>query len=374
MSLRLTQPIGPDSRVEPGDARALQITLNRLELWMPSPDAGMNGIPDRRIIVAVRDLQRRAGLPATGRISPGDATETAINAALAAKGKGGSYVWRTMRDERVRPSHAERDGKVFRWSDPPQGGHPGEASNCRCWAEPVEAPVEEPEPPCFDDPWREEAMAMIEEFEGNIEWPYGDTRGNITAGPGLNVDRWWDFRRLPWTIDGDPFRPATEAEKLEGYGKVLDRIIDLFERANYIESGNRSEKKPVKIINVPAVDWKMLTRLRLTKEETEKLFREKFQQFEKEVKGRFSAFDCFPGPAKQALMDMMYNLGSSKFEKSKWPKFFAAVDRRRWRDAAENCQRSGIPLERNINTEKLFEEAAKQEEDEKEKIEEDSTN
>lgn len=52
------------------------------------------------------------------------------------------YVWRTSRDERVRESHAKRDGKRFRWDDPPaggpaDGGHPGEAINCRCTAEPV---------------------------------------------------------------------------------------------------------------------------------------------------------------------------------------------------------------------------------------------
>lgn len=52
------------------------------------------------------------------------------------------YVWRTSKDERVRESHARRDGKRFRWDDPPaggpaEGGHPGEAINCRCTAEPV---------------------------------------------------------------------------------------------------------------------------------------------------------------------------------------------------------------------------------------------
>lgn len=52
------------------------------------------------------------------------------------------YIWRTSKDERVRESHAKRNGKTFRWDDPPaggpaDGGHPGEAINCRCTAEPV---------------------------------------------------------------------------------------------------------------------------------------------------------------------------------------------------------------------------------------------
>lgn len=48
-----------------------------------------------------------------------------------------SYVWRTSRDERVRPEHAERDGVTFSWDEPPNDGHPGEPINCRCYPEPV---------------------------------------------------------------------------------------------------------------------------------------------------------------------------------------------------------------------------------------------
>lgn len=65
-----------------------------------------------------------------------------------------SYIWDTSQDERVRgnpdgrypnarPSHFDREGKVFSWKKPPEGGHPGEAINCRCTARGV---IEEPEP------------------------------------------------------------------------------------------------------------------------------------------------------------------------------------------------------------------------------------
>ena len=48
------------------------------------------------------------------------------------------YTWRTMGDERVRESHAAKDGKVFEWSDPPADtGNPGEDIQCRCYAEPI---------------------------------------------------------------------------------------------------------------------------------------------------------------------------------------------------------------------------------------------
>ncbi len=47
------------------------------------------------------------------------------------------YIWRTSRDERVRPEHADREGEIFEWSDPPEDGHPGQPINCRCTAEPM---------------------------------------------------------------------------------------------------------------------------------------------------------------------------------------------------------------------------------------------
>lgn len=46
------------------------------------------------------------------------------------------YIWRTRRDNKVRPAHADREGQIFSWDEPPTGGHPGEDHNCRCTAEP----------------------------------------------------------------------------------------------------------------------------------------------------------------------------------------------------------------------------------------------
>lgn len=47
------------------------------------------------------------------------------------------YIWRSQDDAKVRESHAGYDDQVFRWDDPPVGGHPGEEHNCRCYAEPI---------------------------------------------------------------------------------------------------------------------------------------------------------------------------------------------------------------------------------------------
>lgn len=51
--------------------------------------------------------------------------------------KQGAYIWRTQSDDNVRSSHTVRDGKMYQWDNPPEGGHPGEDYGCRCTAEPI---------------------------------------------------------------------------------------------------------------------------------------------------------------------------------------------------------------------------------------------
>lgn len=73
-----------------------------------------------------------------------------------------SYTWRTVHDNRVREEHAALDGKKFAWAEGDAiEGHPGEAVNCRCEAEPdldellkfgEDEPAAEPEPEPLADP------------------------------------------------------------------------------------------------------------------------------------------------------------------------------------------------------------------------------
>lgn len=78
--------------------------------------------------------QRRAALIARDQVGKfyGQVTR-ARNRELGIK----RYTWRTSLDERVRPEHVEREGKVYEWTDPPADGHPGYPINCRCTAEPI---------------------------------------------------------------------------------------------------------------------------------------------------------------------------------------------------------------------------------------------
>lgn len=48
------------------------------------------------------------------------------------------YIWRTAGDDRVRGSHSNKNGKIFRWDRPPKDtGHPGQDIQCRCVAQPI---------------------------------------------------------------------------------------------------------------------------------------------------------------------------------------------------------------------------------------------
>lgn len=52
------------------------------------------------------------------------------------------YIWTTVGDADVRDSHAEMEGQICSWEDPPEvegegAHHPGDFPNCRCFASPV---------------------------------------------------------------------------------------------------------------------------------------------------------------------------------------------------------------------------------------------
>lgn len=73
----------------------------------------------RALLISVNELSNAMAAGAEASQREADVTE---------------YIWRTARDKRVRDEHRARDGKRFRWDDPPSDGHPGQAVRCRCVA------------------------------------------------------------------------------------------------------------------------------------------------------------------------------------------------------------------------------------------------
>ena len=63
---------------------------------------------------------------------------SALNQQRAQNLGSDEYIWRTARDDRVRDNHATKNGKIFKWSEPPEDtGHPGQDIQCRCIAQPI---------------------------------------------------------------------------------------------------------------------------------------------------------------------------------------------------------------------------------------------
>lgn len=103
----------------------------------------------------IKELQRIGGITKNrARLIARDQTSklnSSINQARQQSIGVEEYVWRNSKDERVvgNPSglypkgrrkhndHWNRDGKRFKWSDPPPDGHPGQPIQCRCRAEPI---------------------------------------------------------------------------------------------------------------------------------------------------------------------------------------------------------------------------------------------
>ena len=115
------------------------------------------------------------------------------------------YIWHTQEDDKVRPWHASRDGKVFDSNKPPKGGNPGDAPNCRCWAEPIEERQDKDSstkklPPIIpntpieclqkDEIAIEKALNILikRDVEGSVEHIYYDANGIPTIGIGTNIN------------------------------------------------------------------------------------------------------------------------------------------------------------------------------------------
>jgi len=112
-------------------------------------DATINGRRAEDVAGDLRNIGRvteaRAMLIARTEIAKANSTMTqARSAALGST----AYIWRTAGDEAVRESHAEMEGEVVRWDQPPTLSdgtttHAGQIYNCRCFAEPIFPDLEE---------------------------------------------------------------------------------------------------------------------------------------------------------------------------------------------------------------------------------------
>lgn len=82
--------------------------------------AKLRGVTDRRAKLIATDQMQKFN----GNLNKARQEELGIT----------EYEWITVGDSKVRDDHASRSGKTFRWDEPPEDGHPGQAVRCRCTA------------------------------------------------------------------------------------------------------------------------------------------------------------------------------------------------------------------------------------------------
>lgn len=196
--------------------------------------------------------------------------------------------------------------------------------------------------------WMGPAATLIRRFEDWVPHPYGDSAGIISAGYGSNIATKPRFLAVPWRLD----HAAGAAVPTRSVADSYDRLAAFIAResAKAHAAGRR--------LNITAGAYAPLTRLRLPVAIGEAMLVRDLGGGAGELRRKFPAFDRFPVPAKLALVDMIYNLGGTRFSAGRWPKLFAAVRAQDWVLAAVECQRRGIADARNQACADLFRAAA----------------
>ena len=305
------------------------------------------------------------------------------------------YIWRTCKDDKVRGKHAEREGMVFNWHVPPEGGHPGEDYNCRCWAEPYDEQEYKNKPMIIDisgleifkeikpvdfntkgfpqyaandkanmasdatytsnsayahrkvefrSPEEEKLLKRIGkqiiEREKTIEYAYLDSSGYITTGNGALIDDWNVFKKVHWLYNG---RPATEDEmraEFERMEKVRAKIIA--QAKAEAEKSKKPYSNPFQKITAKRYEQDAV--LNITKDEADYLMYSHLQRDYNNLKYYLPEIDDAPEAAQDVAFDIQYN---PRITDTTWTYFKRYFNERNVPELAKQVHRIGVSKDRN---------------------------
>lgn len=240
------------------------------------------------------------------------------------------YVWNTQHDARVREGHAERDGEIFRWDDPPEGGHPSQDFGCRCYARALGV----------EGYWARVSdgvdafTADVEEWEGNVDHMYLDTRGFVTVGKGKLLPDAESAMALPFRY------------RATGNLASADEISTEFELIDAMEGS----KKRLASYYAP------FTHLYLPQSDIDRIVTDHMRSDFEDLLRQYPDFGNLPVSAQIALWDMIYNLGPGGLEDFR--RLRQAIRDGDWAEAARQSHREGPSEERNRFVFNLFMDAA----------------
>jgi hypothetical protein len=168
---------------------------------------------------------------------------------------------------------------------------------------------------------------------------YLDTRGLVTTGIGNLIDPQRLARVYQWRRNSDD-QPATPAQ----VGAEWDQIKG---RQQHRSRGG--------------FYFRQFTTLHLPETELERVFRDKAQQFDKQLLRIFPDWDSYPADAQLAMLCHAWALGTGRL-RSGWPRYTAACRRRDWATARQQFVWQRMSPRRRQGMEQMFANAANLEE------------
>ena len=268
------------------------------------------------------------------------------------------YIWHTQEDDKVRPWHASRDGKIFDTNKPPKGGNPGDAPNCCCWAEPIEEENKDsttkklppiiPDTPieCLqkDEIAIEKALNILikRDVEGSVEHIYYDANGIPTIGIGTNINDKSVFMQINF-LHKNSMTPLTNSEKEELYSLVQNN-------------------KPNKT-TVSAGNQNMFKNFVISEFEQDRLATEHLKSDLQAVKNKFSQhgieYEEVPPSAVAGALEIIYNVGLEKFKQ--FNHFMDdGIRQRDYTEAYKQSHRENMKEGRYNAIEKLYDDAERE--------------
>jgi GH24 family phage-related lysozyme (muramidase) len=170
-------------------------------------------------------------------------------------------------------------------------------------------------------------LARLKRFEGETDYLYRSTAGDLTAGIGHSFPGEASALAIPWQVGA---RAGTPQEISRDWHKIRTTPAGLV-----------------------AAEYERLTSVRLAAGTVASLAERDITAVLIQLRMAIGGFDTFPEPAQEAIFDMGFNLGVAGLVK-KFPRFLAAVDKGNWMAATAECQRLGVGPLRNRETAHLL--------------------
>ncbi len=165
----------------------------------------------------------------------------------------------------------------------------------------------------------------VDDFEGHVTYMYLDIKGNVTVGLGHLIRNAAEAKQLRFFERGTT-NPVHPAHIENAFNKVLNSRL----------AGSKHTA------------FKDMTHIDLDLDEIENLFDDDVMQFIHELNHKFTDFETYPASAQLGMLDLAYNMGTTRFAEG-FPVFRDALKFRNWLKVAEESHRKEVDEEGNVN-------------------------